>query len=64
MPPPTPASPARPHLPAYLDELTFPDEAPFLAIVASGRLICFRCGSRRVSLMPDWAAYRPQGGGG
>lgn len=43
--------------------LPFPAQMSFPAIVATGRLKCARCGSRRVTIMPDWSGYKPQGGG-
>ena len=45
------------------EALPFPDETPFPEIEASQRLRCSKCGSKRVTLMPDWTGYRPQGGG-
>lgn len=45
------------------DALPFPDELAFPKIEASGRLVCRQCGSRLVSVMPDWSGYKAQGGG-
>ena len=45
------------------DRLGLPDDTPFLEIGARRRFVCSGCGSREVSVTPDWREYRAQGMG-
>jgi hypothetical protein len=39
------------------------DRAPFPSIAERRRFVCTRCGSRAVSIMPDWRNHRASGVG-
>ena len=40
------------------------DRAPFPLIAERRRFVCTRCGSRAVSIMPDWRGHKASGIGG
>jgi len=39
------------------------DQTPFPSIAERRRFICTRCGSRAVSIMPDWRNHKASGVG-
>lgn len=45
------------------DGLRLADDTPFPDVSRLKRFACAGCGSKSVGVMPDWAGYRPQGGG-
>ena len=45
------------------EAMDFPEGTLFTFIQASQRLRCSGCGSRWVSVMPDWSGYKAKGGG-
>jgi hypothetical protein len=46
------------------EKLALPDNTPFTDIDRLKRFACSTCGSKAITIMPDRAAYKPQGGGG
>lgn len=44
-------------------DLGLPEETRIPEIAGKRRFVCAACGSRRVTVTPDWRAYHPQGGG-
>lgn len=46
------------------EKLALPDSTPFPDIDRLKRFACSTCGSKAITIMPDWAAYKPKGGGG
>jgi hypothetical protein len=40
------------------------DRTPFPLIAERHRFVCTRCGSRAVSIMPDWRGHKASGIGG
>jgi hypothetical protein len=46
------------------DKLGLPDSTPFPDIDRLKRFACSGCGSKAVTIAPDWAQYRPPGGEG
>jgi hypothetical protein len=45
------------------DQLGLPDDLPFPEIGARRRFVCSACGSKAVSVTPDWREYRARGMG-
>jgi hypothetical protein len=37
------------------------DHAPFPSIAERRRFLCTRCGSRAITIMPDWRNHKAQG---
>jgi hypothetical protein len=45
------------------EKIGLPDSTPFPDIERLKRYACSTCGSKAITIMPDWSAYNPQGGG-
>jgi hypothetical protein len=45
------------------ETLALPEDTPFPDIDRLKRFACSSCGSKAVTITPDWAAYKQNGGG-